>query len=91
MSDFDTNWANNYHIWTLEWTEDKMDILLDGVSMNSIDLTKSINQSDGKSPFHPQHYLLLNLALGGNRGGSLANTTLPSQYLIDYVRIYAPK
>lgn len=91
MSDFDTNWANSYHIWTLEWTEDKMDILLDGVSMNSIDLTKSINQSDGKNPFHQQHYLLLNLALGGNRGGSLANTTLPSQYLIDYVRIYALK
>lgn len=89
MREFPANWADSYHVWTLEWAEDKMDILLDGVSMNSIDLTKTINQSDGKNPFHQPHYLLLNLALGGNRGGSLANTTFPSQYLIDYVRIYS--
>ena len=74
----------------MEWTKDKMEILLDGVSMNTIDLTKSINKSDGKNPFQQSQYLLLNLALGGNRGGSLADTTFPSEYLIDYVRIYAP-
>jgi beta-glucanase (GH16 family) len=91
INTFPANWADSYHIWTLEWTEDKMDILLDGVSINTIDLTKSINKSDGKNPFQQPHYLLLNLALGGNKGGSLANTTLPSQYLIDYVRIYASK
>ncbi|MFN8345217.1 MAG: glycoside hydrolase family 16 protein [Spirosomataceae bacterium] len=91
MKDFSANWADSYHVWTLEWTEDKMEILLDGVSMNSIDLTQSFNKSDGKNPFRQPHYLLLNLALGGNRGGSLANTTFPSQYLIDYVRIYASK
>ncbi len=90
LKSFGPDWANSYHIWTLEWTEKKMDILLDGVSMNSIDLTKSINLSDGKNPFQQPHYLLLNLALGGNRGGSLVNTTFPSQYLIDYVRIYSP-
>lgn len=91
MSAFPANWADGYHTWTLEWTEDKMDIRLDGVSMNSIDLTTSINKSDGKNPFRQPHYLLLNLALGGQNGGSLASTTFPSQYLIDYVRIYAPK
>ncbi len=91
MSAFEANWANNYHIWTLEWTETQMEILLDGVSMNTIDLTKSINKSDGKNPFRQTHYLLLNLALGGLNGGSLTNTTFPSQYLVDYVRIYAPK
>ncbi len=91
MSAFDANWANNYHVWTLEWTENKMEILLDGVSMNTIDVTKSINKSDGKNPFRQPHYVLLNLALGGMNGGSLTNTTFPSQYLVDYVRIYAPK
>jgi beta-glucanase (GH16 family) len=91
MSKFPANWADSYHVWTLEWTETQMNILLDGVSMNTIDLTKSINKSDGKNPFRQPHYVLLNLALGGMNGGSLANTTFPSQYLIDYVRIYAPK
>jgi beta-glucanase (GH16 family) len=91
MSEFPANWADSYHIWTLEWTVNKMEILLDGVSMNTIDLTKSINKSDGKNPFQQSHYLLLNLALGGMNGGSLTNTTFPSQYLVDYVRIYASK
>ena len=91
MGDFPVNWADSYHIWTLEWTEHKMDILLDGVSMNLIDLTQSINKSDGKNPFQQAHYLLLNLALGGQNGGSLANTTFPSQYLVDYIRIYSFK
>lgn len=91
MSAFPANWADGYHTWTLEWTEKEMDIRLDGVSINSIDLTTSINKSDGKNPFRQPHYLLLNLALGGQNGGSLANTSFPSQYLIDYVRIYAPK
>jgi beta-glucanase (GH16 family) len=91
MSAFPANWADSYHVWTLEWTADKMEILLDGVSMNTIDVTKSINKSDNKNPFQQPHYLLLNLALGGQNGGSLTNTAFPSQYLVDYVRIYAPK
>lgn len=35
--------------------------------------------------------VILNLALGGNQGGSLANTPFPSQYLVDFVRICALK
>lgn len=91
MRTFGPNWAGDYHIWTLEWSKDKMDILLDGVSMNDIDLKTTINKSDGKNPFQQAHYLLLNLALGGNRGGSLEKTDFPSSYLVDYVRIYASK
>jgi beta-glucanase (GH16 family) len=81
-------WANHFHIWTYEWDEKTMIIALDGVVMNTADLTQTINQSDGKNPFHQPHYLLLNLAMGGTQGGSLSNTVLPSKYLIDYVRIY---
>jgi beta-glucanase (GH16 family) len=81
-------WASQFHIWTLEWDENLMRILLDGELMNSIDLSISINKSDGKNPFRQPHYLLLNLAMGGTSGGSLTNTILPSKYLVDYVRIY---
>ncbi len=81
-------WANEFHIWTLEWDENKMKIFVDGELLNDIDLNTTINKSDGKNPFRQPHYLLLNLALGGNRGGSLENTKLPSKYIVDYVRIY---
>jgi beta-glucanase (GH16 family) len=84
-------WASQYHIWTLEWDENLMRILLDGELMNSIDLSTSINKSDGKNPFRQAHYLLLNLAMGGLNGGSLTSTNLPSKYMVDYVRIYQKK
>jgi beta-glucanase (GH16 family) len=81
-------WANEFHVWTLLWDEDQMQIFVDDLLLNSIDLNTTINKSDGKNPFRQAHYVLLNLAMGGNRGGRLANTKLPSKYLIDYVRIY---
>jgi beta-glucanase (GH16 family) len=81
-------WASQFHVWTLEWDESMMRILLDGELMNSIDVSTTINKSDGKNPFRQPHYVLMNLAMGGTNGGSLTNTILPSQYLVDYVRIY---
>ena len=81
-------WANEYHIWTLDWDENSMKISIDGVLLNDIDLTKSFNKSDGKNPFRQPHYILLNLAMGGMNGGSLENTVLPSKYYVDYVRVY---
>lgn len=85
------DWANQFHVWTLEWDEKSMKIFLDDILLNSINLNNTFNKSDGKNPFQQPHYLLLNLAMGGNRGGSLKNTVLPSTYLVDYVRIYQKK
>ncbi len=84
-------WASQFHVWTLEWDASKMTISLDGVMMNTIDVSQTINKIDGKNPFQQAQYLLLNLAMGGTNGGSLTNTVLPSQYLVDYVRIYQKK
>lgn len=81
-------WADQFHTWILEWDEQQMQIFVDNRLLNTIDLNTTFNKSDGKNPFRQPHYLLLNLALGGNRGGSLEKTKLPSEYLIDYVRIY---
>jgi len=81
-------WADKFHIWTLEWDKETMRILVDGVIYNEIDIRQTINKSDGKNPFQQPHYLLLNLAMGGNSGGSLEKTVLPSTYLVDYVRVY---
>ena len=81
-------WAKAFHVWTLIWDENKMEIYVDDILLNDIDLDKTFNKSDGKNPFRQPHYVLLNLALGGDKGGSLQNTKLPSKYLVDYVRIY---
>jgi beta-glucanase (GH16 family) len=90
VADFGPGWTDSFHIWELQWTDTTMTILLDGQVLNDVDLTQTINGSagcEGENPFQQPHYLLLNLALGSN-GGSVENLTFPTQYLVDYVRIY---
>lgn len=91
VSGFDPDWINRFHLWELVWTESKMTILLDGNEVNSVSLSDTVNGSaacSGQNPFQQPHYVLLNLALGGNAGGSVDNLTFPTQYLVDYIRVY---
>jgi beta-glucanase (GH16 family) len=48
-------------------------------------------KSPGGNPFHKPHYLILNLALGGNWGGKIDNSIFPARFLVDYVRVYRKK
>ncbi|MEE2837071.1 MAG: family 16 glycosylhydrolase [Myxococcota bacterium] len=84
------NWTERFHIWELDWTEDRMAIYLDGQLLNDRPLNNTVNGSAecaGDNPFRQRHYLLLNLALGSN-GGSVERLAFPTRYVIDYVRIY---
>ena len=68
-----------------------MSIFLDGIEINSANLSQTINGSAvcaNQNPFQQSHYILLNLALGGNAGGTIENLEFPTQYLIDYIRVY---
>ncbi len=81
-------WAREFHIWRMDWDEKTIRIYVDDRLLNTIDLSKTINQTpDGENPFHEPHYLLLNLALGGC-GGDPSKTEFPRSYEIDYVRVY---
>lgn len=89
------NWKNEYHVWRMDWDEDFIKLYVDDELLNSINLNATVNpraehcQYDDYNPFRGYHmYLLLNLALGGDNGGSLTNTPFPCQYLVDYVRVY---
>ena len=87
---FGGNWAEEFHIWELRWSEEQMVIALDGTVLNEVSLNDTINGSaecEGENPFQQPHYILLNLALGSN-GGSVDNLEFPTRYLIDYVRVY---
>ena len=95
VSDLGANWEDEYHIWTLDWHEDRMAIYVDDFFVNDIDLNSSSsfnsNLSEscpGMNPFRTPQFLWLNLAIGGVSGGDpsgLGNTT---EYLVDYVRAY---
>lgn len=89
----DPDWDDRFHIWRMDWTEASIEIYLDDELLNTIPLDKTINKRGTvKNPFREtEHYLLLNLAIGGKNGGDPANTAFPSRYEIDYVRVYQRK
>ena len=90
VSSMGEGWTDVFHLWELVRTEEQMTIYLDGTEVNSIELTDTVNgvaACEGENPFRKPHYILLNLALGGN-GGSVADIAFPTRYEIDYVRVY---
>ena len=85
----DSTVSNRFHIYTLEWDKQKMDIWFDKIKIHSfvIDSAGSYAANTFRKPF----YLLLNLAMGANWPGPIDDNVLPQQYLIDYIRVYQKK
>ena len=91
FTDLDSEWANKFHIWRMDWDEESIRIYLDDILLNEIPAWKSINLGGGgkgTNPFSREHYILLNLALGGNNSGPIDDSILPLSYEVDYVRVY---
>lgn len=89
----DPYWCEKFHVWAMDWTEDYIRIYLDDELLNEVDLSKTINGSIGnyQNPFHQPQYILLNLAIGGQNGGTPVPEAFPMRYEIDYVRVYQNK
>jgi beta-glucanase (GH16 family) len=85
----DPDWAKKFHVWRMDWNKDSIGLFLDDQLLNSVLLTQTINP-DGFNPFLQPHYILLNLAIGGN-GGDPSGTRFPMKYEVDYVRVYQNK
>ena len=71
----------------MEWDEHAIHLLLDGRLLNTIELEWA-NYADGSNPFRHPHFILLNLAIGGDRGGDTSNTKFPAKFEVDYVRVF---
>ena len=78
----DFSFADNFHIYALEWEIDAIRWYIDG---------KLIHNAKEGVP-HAPHFLILNTAIGGSWPGNPDSTTVFPQYHdIDYVRIYQRK
>lgn len=86
----DPDWDKQFHLWVMDWDESQIGLYLDGRLINRINLDK-VRNADGSgiaNPFRQPHYMIINLALGGQNGGSLKDTRMPARFEVDYVRIY---
>jgi beta-glucanase (GH16 family) len=89
LADFtanDSEWSKKFHIWRMDWNKDSISLFLDDQLLNSTLLSQTVNP-DGFNPFLQPHYILLNLALGGN-GGDPSKSKFPIRFEVDYVRVY---
>lgn len=93
FTDRDPGWALRFHVWRMDWDEQAIRLYLDGELLNEVPLSATVNGSIGRhsNPFLHEQYILLNLALGGDNGGSIDDSAFPLRYEIDYVRIYQQK
>ncbi len=78
---------DTFHLYALEWEPREIRIFVD----STLYFTYS-NEGTGPAewPFDQPFHLLLNVAVGGNWGGSrgVDTTLFPQQMLVDYVRVY---
>jgi beta-glucanase (GH16 family) len=78
--------ADEFHTYGIEWDEDQITWFYDGEEYGSYSRS-DVGERDW--PFDQPFFFILNLALGGTLPGPIGlDTVFPTQYLVDYVRVF---
>ena len=73
--------SDEYHIFALEWDSDSLRTYVDDKLVYTF-------PNGTNRPFNHGHYLILNIAIGGNLGGAVPDNFSQGTFEVDYVRIY---
>ncbi|MEC3916705.1 glycoside hydrolase family 16 protein [Nocardia sp. CDC160] len=85
--EWDGRLSDDFHLYAVEWTPDRIGWFLDDHRYFSID--KKTLKAGEKWVFDHPFYALLNLAVGGTWPGPPDETTVfPAALVVDYVRVY---
>jgi beta-glucanase (GH16 family) len=76
-----SNASTEYHIFSLEWDSNNLKTYVDDKLVHTF-------PNGTNRPFNHEHYLILNIAMGGNLGGNVPDNFTEGTFEIDYVRIY---
>ncbi len=84
---FVENPYDTFHTYTLIWTPDYMDFVLDEKVYNHIE---NEHKTSHEWPFDQKFHLKINVAVGGMLGGrkGIDDDAFPNKMMIDYVRVY---
>ncbi|MBA4300152.1 Glycosyl hydrolases family 16 [Algoriphagus alkaliphilus] len=78
---------DEFHVFSINWDQQKIVWLLDGVQYHVIDITPP-----GLDEFHKPFFFVLNVAVGGIWPGSPdASTVFPQEMKVDYIRVFQKK
>jgi beta-glucanase (GH16 family) len=78
------NIANNYHIYSMNWSPNQISFLLDGVVFYTYN---PAIKNASTWPFDKEQYFLLNIAMGGV-AGPIDPSFTQTDMDIDYIRVY---
>ncbi len=77
---------DNFHVYSIVWDETAIRWLLDDEQYHVIDITPGDLEE-----FQREFYMLINVAVGGDKGaGDPSGTTFPQWMIIDYIRYFEP-
>jgi beta-glucanase (GH16 family) len=76
-----------FHLYALEWDPERMDFFVDDHKYFTY---RNDRTGPDTWPYDKNHYLILNLAIGGAWGGrkGIDDEAFPQRYYIDYVRVF---
>lgn len=78
--------ADDFRVFAVEWTTNQIKWFVDGIQYFTV---TPVSIGGNTWVFDHNHFLLLNVAVGGGWPGSPDETTLlPQSMLVDYVRVY---
>jgi beta-glucanase (GH16 family) len=80
---------DDFHVYAVEWSPSTIDWSFDGTKYHSFKVDEA--GAGASNAFRKPHYLLLNLALGGDWGGAIDDRMMPQKFMIKYVRVYKQK
>lgn len=84
-------WASEFHVWTMDWDAQKIDLYLDGVLISHYPLERADGTGvNGANPYrNPQtKKMVINQALGGSCGGQLNPKDAPFELRVDWLHMH---
>ena len=85
-----TDLDDEFHIFSMNWTPEQITTYIDDMLIWTYRI--KIDSCADCSEFHQPHFIILNMAVGGNYTGLLnpgqITAATPAEMLIDYIRIY---
>ena len=76
-----SNASTEFHLYTVEWTEESIKIFLDDVPFYELTNKNTL-------PFNDDFFLIFNLAIGGTDGGTVDPAFTEDTMEIDYVKVF---
>ncbi|MBO4623333.1 MAG: family 16 glycosylhydrolase [Bacilli bacterium] len=78
--------TKQWNTYACEWDDSGIKFMVNGKTYFTY--THSPNHDSTRWPFDQKFFLIMNIAMGGNMGGQIADDFKEAKMLVDYVRVY---